>query len=100
MTPGWSRTVRIAAVLLVLLIAIGVAVPLLGVPGGFENVSSKRRRVVDFDPRTAPPPWDRRCPVTITAYEDGSASLYCGNRRRSFARIDAETDRIRMRAPR
>jgi hypothetical protein len=86
-------------VLLAALIAIGAAVPLLSASGDIDEVSSRRSQAADFDPRTAPPPWAHRCPISITAYEDGSASLYCGRRKRSFARIDAESGRIRMRAP-
>jgi hypothetical protein len=99
MTPRSSRTRRrIAGILLAALIAIGATV-LLMPPVEIDEVSSRRSQAVDFDPRTAPPPWAHRCPISITAYEDGSASLYCGRRKQSFARIDAESGRIRMRAP-
>ena len=53
-----------------------------------------------FDPATAPPPWSSRCPLTIRAHEDGSASLYCGRRAALVGRVDAETGRVRLLAPR
>jgi hypothetical protein len=83
------RTPALAAVVLAVMVAGGVS----------AEVADRSGPPGDFDPALAPPPWKHRCRIAIAAYEDGSASLYCGRRRRSFARIDAESGRIRMRRP-
>ena len=53
-----------------------------------------------FDPATAPPPWSSRCPLTIRAHEDGSASFYCGRHAAPVGTLDAETGRVRLFIPR
>jgi len=83
------RTPALAAIVLLAMVVAGVSADVAD-PAGSPR---------EFDPALAPPPWNHRCRVAIAAYEDGSASLYCGRRRRSFARIDAESGRIRMRRP-
>jgi len=83
------RTPALAAIALVVMVALGVSADVADRPGPLR----------DFEPALAPPPWNHRCRIAVAAYEDGSASLYCGRRRRSFARIDAESGRIRMRRP-
>lgn len=81
------RRSALAAIALLALVAAGVS----------AEVADRSGPSRDFDPALAPPPWNHRCRITVAAYEDGSASLYCGRRRRSFGRIDAESGRIRMR---
>lgn len=85
---------------------LALAVAVLGARGAeladmtSGNPAATRARLArDFDPATARPPWHRRCPIAIAAYEDGSASIYCRGRRRSFARVDAESGRIRIGRP-
>jgi hypothetical protein len=46
------------------------------------------------------PPFTKRCAVEIRAYDDGSASLYCGSRQRPFGAVDAESGSIRFFAGR
>jgi hypothetical protein len=45
-------------------------------------------------------PFTKRCGVEIRAYDDGSASLYCDERQRPFAAVDADSGRIRFFAAR
>lgn len=42
------------------------------------------------------PPWNKRCGIEIRAHDDGSASLYCDERTRPFAAIDAGSGRIQF----
>jgi hypothetical protein len=95
MRRKWLRIALPASALV--LVAAVLVVALAASP----SVDAVRRAGASpgFDPSTAPPPWRHRCPITVTAYEDGSASLYCAGHRRRFATIDAETGRIRMRMP-
>ena len=90
------RTAATIATVLAIVVAVAVAA-VLATPG--VEIARRSRAERDFDPASAPPPWNRRCRIAIAAYEDGSASLYCDGRRRSFARVDAESGRIRMRRP-
>ncbi len=90
-----------ARVAILALTAAAAGAAIFEVAGGPTSAPTATRPSLarDFDPATARPPWNRRCRIAIAGYEDGSASLYCGARRRSFARIDAESGRIRMRRP-
>lgn len=47
-------------------------------------------------PQQQTPPYTKRCPIQIRAYDDGSASLYCGERLRPFAAVEAESGKIRF----
>jgi hypothetical protein len=96
---SWRTRRSLAGVALALFLVSGAAI-LVVVPGGGVAEPDRRLDVArNFDPRRAPPPWSQRCRVSIAAYEDGSASIYCAGRRRRFGVVDAESGRIRMRTP-
>ena len=79
-----------------LLCLLGLALLILAIPAA---VMKPGEGALGFDPRLAPPPWKHRCSISMDAYEDGSASLYCEGRKRRFGTIDAESGRIRIRIP-
>lgn len=45
---------------------------------------------------SALPPYTKRCAVEFRAYEDGSANIFCAQRAKPFAAVDAESGRIRF----
>jgi hypothetical protein len=49
-----------------------------------------------LDPEPPPHSVSVPCRVTVRAYEDGSASLYCEGEAAAFGRIDAESGRVRI----
>lgn len=46
--------------------------------------------------RAAVPPFTKRCAVEFRAYSDGSANIFCAERAKPFAAVDAESGRIRF----
>ena len=52
------------------------------------------------DPYPERAPFTKRCGIEIRAYDDGSASLYCDERQKPFAAVDADSGRIRFFAAR
>lgn len=50
----------------------------------------------DGERATAPPPYGKRCAVEFRAYSDGSANIFCAERAKPFAAVDAESGRIRF----
>jgi hypothetical protein len=83
-TSRWSRRVRLA-------VAAGTAVAVGGAGAALGAW---------FEPAPEHAPWTKRCGVQIRAYEDGSANLFCDNRRQPFGSVDAETGRVRFFLPR
>jgi hypothetical protein len=81
---GWSRKVKLA-------VAAGTAVAVGGAGVALG---------AGFEPAPERAPWTKRCGVQIRAYEDGSASLFCDQRRTPFAAVDGETGRVRFFLPR
>ncbi|UJA21738.1 hypothetical protein HJD18_16985 [Thermoleophilia bacterium SCSIO 60948] len=45
---------------------------------------------------TPAPPYTKRCAVEFRAYSDGSANIFCAERAKPFASVDAESGRIRF----
>jgi hypothetical protein len=83
-TSRWSRRVRLA-------VAAGTAVAVGGAGAALG---------AGFEPAPEHAPWTKRCGAQIRAYEDGSANLFCDNRRQPFGSVDAETGRVRFFLPR
>jgi hypothetical protein len=81
---GWSRKMKLA-------VAAGTAVAVGGAGVALG---------AGFEPAPERAPWTKRCGVQIRAYEDGSASLFCDQRRTPFAAVDGETGRVRFFLPR
>ncbi|MBA2240004.1 MAG: hypothetical protein H0W09_01970 [Solirubrobacterales bacterium] len=71
--------------------AAAASLALAGSGAGIASAVGEAER-----PQGEAPPYSKRCAIEIRAYEDGSASLYCGERLRPFAAVDAESGRIRF----